>query len=52
MKNYRTPRTISECEWACGHPAIERRQTDWRSAVLAVAIGVALAWALIYGWAP
>jgi hypothetical protein len=52
MKNYRTPRTQAEAEFTTGHPIIPRNRppiglSSW---ALAVAIGVALAWAVVYGW--
>lgn len=30
MKNYRTPRTLADCEFTVGHPSIPRRRpTVW-----------------------
>jgi hypothetical protein len=52
MKSNTTPRTLAECAWVCGHPSIPRRRpaVGWPAWALAIAIGVALAWAMIYGW--
>jgi hypothetical protein len=51
MKNYRAPRTLADCEWTAGYPMVPRsvRQSPV-SYLLAIAIGVALGWSLIYGW--
>ena len=53
MKNVRTPRTLSECSFHVGYPAVEHahhKGTDWRSIVLAFGIGIGLAIYLVSWW--
>jgi hypothetical protein len=45
MKNYITPRTLSECEFTSGYPTMprhERKNNPWLNVGLAVAIGVVM----------
>ena len=53
MKNYRTPCTLSDSTFESGYPTIPRRRQSVGapSVLLACAIGAALAWVIIYGWA-
>ena len=51
MKNYRTPRTLADCEFLSGYPVHEqlRRSNGLiRSIVLACLIGGGLGWWLVH----
>jgi hypothetical protein len=51
MKNYTTPRTLSECQFTSGYPTMprhERKNNPWLNVSLAVMIGVALAFVLAW----
>lgn len=50
MRNERTPRTLSECQFVTGYSsASPSPQGRWSGWWLAVAIGIALALVLAYG---
>ena len=53
MKNYTTPRTVSECEWTTGYPTLPReaaKSNPIMSVLLATLIGVLCALLLAH-WA-
>lgn len=51
MKNYTTPRTLSECNFATGYPLAntEPKWEQYAGYVLAIVIGVVLAALLVKG---
>jgi hypothetical protein len=51
VKNYTTPRTLSECEFTTGHASVTLpARQSLAGGALAVVLGVALACAIVYGW--
>ena len=52
MKNYRTPRTLSEATFVTGYLSAndEGFADQWSSSLLAVASGVGIALALVKWW--
>jgi hypothetical protein len=50
VKNYTTPRTLSECEFTTGHAESAPPRESLAGVALAVVLGVALACAIVYGW--
>lgn len=53
MKNHTTPRTLAECTFTTGYPSMAYRVSKAErlaNYALAIAIGVGLAAALVYGW--
>lgn len=51
MKNIRTPRTLADSTFECGYTSarLQNRRITLGDVLLAVAIGVALAFVLVYG---